>query len=125
MMTACFLPNADKKNKDLFSAKYRYIKPLNLSCNVKIENLNEILQKGIKKFTEINIYGFNTKTNEYWLKNMNKYESKLYFKISIIKKEKFLSMIIITPIIGTNSDINILTMKIINLLKIYDTNISC
>jgi hypothetical protein len=125
MMTACFLPNADKKNKDLFSAKYRYIKPLNLSCNVKIENLNEILQKGIKKFTEINIYGFNTRTNEYWLKNMNKYESKLYFKISIIKKEKFLSMIIITPIIGTNSDINILTMKIINLLKIYDTNISC
>jgi hypothetical protein len=125
MMTACFLPNGDKKNKDLLSAKYRYIKPLNLSCNVKIENLNEILQKGIKKFTEINIYGFNTKTNEYWLKNMNKYESKLYFKITIIKKEKFLSMIIITPIIGTNSDINILTMKIINLLKIYDTNISC
>jgi hypothetical protein len=125
MMTACFLPNGDKKNKDLLSAKYRYIKPLNLSCNIKIENLNEILQKGIKKFTEINIYGFNTKTNEYWLKNMNKYESKLYFKITIIKKEKFLSMIIITPIIGSNSDINILTIKIINLLKIYDTNISC
>jgi len=125
MMTACFLPNGDKKNKDLLSAKYRYIKPLNLSCNVKIENLNEILQKGIKKFTEINIYGFNTKTNEYWLKNMNKYESKLYFKITIIKKEKILSMIIITPIIGSNSDINILTIKIINLLKIYDTNISC
>jgi hypothetical protein len=125
MMTACFLPNGDKKNKDLLSAKYRYIKPLNLSCNVKIENLNEILQKGIKKFTEINIYGFNTKTNEYWLKNMNKYESKLYFKITIIKKEKILSMIIITPIIGSNSDINILTIKIINLLKIYDTNILC
>jgi hypothetical protein len=125
MMTACFLPNGDKKNKDLLSAKYRYIKPLKFMCNVNIETIFEIFQIGLKKFTEINIYGFNSRTNEYWLKKINKCESKLHFKISIFKKSKSSSYIIITPILGTDKDINILTIKIINLLKIYDTNISC
>jgi hypothetical protein len=124
MMPACFLPNGEKY-KSVIGTKYRYIKPCKFTCNVKIENLYEILQKGLKKISEINIYGFNSKTNEYWLKNINKCESKLYFKISIIEKEKTSSYIIITPILGTDTDINILTIKIINLLKIYDTNISC
>ena len=125
MMTACFLPNDGKKSKSIFGYKHRYIKPVSISCNVNIEFLYELLQKSFKKFTEINMFGFDSRTNEYWLKNINKYESKLHFKISIIKKEKSSLLIIITPILGTNSDINILTIKIINLLKIYDTNISC
>ena len=124
-MTACFLPNNGKKSKSKFGYIHRYIKPVSISCNVNIEFLYELLQKSFKKFTEINMFGFDSRTNEYWLKNINKYESKLHFKISIIKKEKSSSLIIISPILGTNSDINILTIKIINLLKIYDTNISC
>jgi len=125
MMPACFLPNGDKKNKSIFCTKYRYIKPLQFSCNVSLESLYEIFQKCLNKFTEINICGFNSRTNEYWLKKINKCESNLHFNISIIKKTKTSSFIIITPILGTDNDINILTTRILNLLKIYDKNISC
>lgn len=123
MMTACFLPNDSNKNKSIFGTKYRYIKPLKITCNVSIEILFEIFQKCLNKITEINIYGFNPRTNEYWLKKINKCESKLHFNITIIKKDKLSSFIIITPILGTDSDINMLIIKIINMLKIYDKNV--
>ena len=123
MMTACFLPNDGKKYKSIFGAKYRYIKPLKFTCNISIEILFEIFQKCLNKISEINIYGFNSRTNEYWLKKINKCESKLHFNISIIKKDKSSSYVILTPILGTDSDINMLTIKIITMLKIYDKTV--
>ena len=123
MMPACFLPNDNKKNKSTVDTKYRYIKPLKFTCNVRTEVLYEIFQKRLNKINEINIYGFNTSTNEYWLKKIIKSESKLHFNISINKKSLSSSYVIITPILGTDTDINILTIKIINMLKIYDKNI--
>jgi hypothetical protein len=129
MMTVCFLPSNKKTythHSDIID--YMYIYPITIKCNTSnttssntnSNNIYDIIQRFLEKNSDINVYGFNSTRHEYWGKQNNKTGNKLYFKITISKKDYSIFCVTITPIVGTNTDIKKLTIKIINLLKIYE-----
>lgn len=120
MMTVCFLPiNSEKLVTDRKKLLYRYIKPIKITCNIKKDMLYELIYDFLKEICEINIFGFNKSTNEYWCKNVKK-SVTLHFTITIIKCDNSSSCITITPILGRDNEIKKILLKIVNLLNLYD-----
>ena len=119
-MTVCFLPYNPNKMSRKKTFCFHYIKPIKLICSIKKEKICEVISEVLEHICDMNVFGFNKKTDEYWGKKIIKSESKLHFNLSIIKKDYNSSYIIITPILGTDNEINNLSLKITRFLKLYE-----
>jgi hypothetical protein len=121
MMTVCFLPfeQTNMKHK-MEKVKFRYIQPITIICNVNIEYLYEIIEKNLEYNDGLNVYGFNKKTQEFWGKKIIKSVNKLHFNLSIHKKDYSQSYITITPIVGTNLEIEKLLANITSFIRLFE-----
>jgi len=117
MMSVCFIPY--NKNKTSMSSllKFRYITPITIRCNVNKDDVFETIKNNLQYNEEINAYGFNKKTNEFWCKKIINFENKLQINISIHVIDYSNSYITITPIVGTNVEISKTITSITKFIK--------
>lgn len=119
-MTVCFLPYQNNPKTTIKKVRFRYIQPITLLCNIHIEQLYEIIVKNLEYNEDINVYGFNKKTNEFWGKRIIKSVNKLHFNLAIHKKDCSQSYIIITPIVGTDTEIEKLLDNITGFIRLFE-----
>ena len=120
-MTVCFQPfeQTNMKHK-MEKVKFRYIQPITIICNVNIEYLYEIIEKNLEYNDDLNVYGFNKKAKEFWGKQIVKSVNKLHFNLSIHKKDYLQSYIIITPVVGTDAEIEKLLSNITGFIRLFE-----
>ena len=120
-MTVCYLPFSQNNLKPKSEkVRFRYIQPITIICNINIEHLYEIIEKNLEYNDVLNVYGFNKKTQEFWGKQIIKSVNKLHFNLSIRKLDYSQSYITITPIVGTNLEIEKLLVNITSFIRLFE-----
>jgi hypothetical protein len=122
MMTVCFLPYEQNYKDNMKKKSFRYIQPITIICKIGKEELSDLIKNILVNNCELDVYGFNRITDEYWGKKIEKTVNKLHFNLSIYKKEYYSSYITITPFVGTNIEIQKLLFKILGVVKLYENN---
>jgi len=100
--------------------RFRYIQPITIVCNINIEHLYEVIENNLKYNECLNVYGFNKKSKEFWGKQIIKSVNKLHFNLSIHKKDYLQSYIIITPVVGTDAEIEKLLTNITSFIRLFE-----
>jgi hypothetical protein len=105
-MTACFLPfnikDINKKN----SLQIRFASPTNILVSLNKRDAYDKICYLMAASFKLNSFGYNKKINEFWGKRANKEKCLLQFNLQINEIDSNSSYIVITPIVGTVSEID-------------------
>lgn len=103
-------------NQDL---RYRLISKISICCDINKNKLIDIIQFIFSQKSDLSVFGYNTKSQEFWAKKIIKNEFLLHVTLSIKSNASENSNIIVTPIIGNDKEIKNLILNLKEMLNIY------
>jgi hypothetical protein len=102
--------------------KFKYIPDIKIKCCIEKELLIEIIKKKLVEYFNLSVFGYNNQFDEFWAKKIINDEYLLHFTMIITSSGYEKSNIIISPLVGSDKEINDLILKIIEILKLYDSS---
>ena len=119
-MSICSLPITNTLHSLKKNVIFRITEPVTIYYEIGKNKLYEIIENIISKSCGIKIYGYNTKEEFFWCKQITNYRCLLFINISIYSYNLNKSIVIINPIIGKEHDINCFIEKFTNTMKLYE-----
>jgi len=102
MFSIPFNVDNNKINKRYIRAKF--ISEITISCDINKNRLIQLIQFSFRNKGDFNVFGYNSKTDEYWAKKIVKNDIILYFTLTIKPNSYLNTDIIINQIIGKNNE---------------------
>ena len=103
-------------NPDL---RYRLISKISISCDIDKNKLIDIIQFIFSQKSDLSVFGYNTRSQEFWGKKIIKNEFLLHVTLSIKSVSSEKSNIIVTPIIGNDKEIKNIVLIIKEMICLY------
>jgi hypothetical protein len=103
-------------NPDL---KYRLISKITICCDIDKNKLIDIIQFTFSQKSDLTVFGYNSKSQEFWAKKIIKNEFMLHVTLNIKSINSDNSKIIVTPIIGNDKEIKKLIIIITEMISLY------
>jgi hypothetical protein len=103
-------------NPDL---RYRLISKISICCDIDKNKLVDIIQFIFSQKSDLSVFGYNSKSQEFWAKKIIKNEFLLHVTLSIKSVSSEKSNIIVTPIIGNDKEIKKIILIITEMLRLY------
>lgn len=122
-MSVCFLPYDMKINSIDEKIKYRYMPKISIPCNMSKNKLSEIIQYSFIGFNDFSVFGFNTINEEFWAKKFNKNKYLLHFTMCIQSYGYENCSIVISPLVGNDTEIMLLYNKIKEIVNLYEPSL--
>jgi len=102
MFSIPFNVDNNKINKRYIRAKFT--SEITISCDINKNRLIQLIQFSFRNKGDFNVFGYNSKTDEYWAKKIVKNDIILYFTLTIKPNSYLNTDIIINQIIGKNNE---------------------
>jgi len=96
--------NVDKTKTYNRYVRARFTSEFTIACNINKNRLIQLIQFSFRNKGDLNVFGYNSKTDEYWAKKIVKNDIMLYFTLTIKPNSHLNSDIIINQIIGKNNE---------------------
>ena len=119
-MSVCFLPFNIKETYVKNKNHYRFVTPINLMVCLNKKEAYDIICYLLSGSFNLNAFGYNKKINEFWGKKNNKEKCLLQFNLQINEVSINSSYIVITPTVGTVSEINKFICSFIKCISMYE-----
>ena len=105
-MTDCLIHTTSlKKNTSRDSLRNQIIAKIYICCDIDKNKLSDIIQASFTEKVDFNVFGYNTRYDEFWAKKFIKDECILYFTLTVKSIGYENSNIIITIKIGSDKEI--------------------
>jgi hypothetical protein len=101
---------------------FRLIESVNIDCNIKITQNNNIMEKILSKYCNGTIVGYNKKDSCYLFKRMSKSICKLFILISVNEYDLNKCYLTIIPKIGKDNDIKNFINRFIQIIELYNNS---
>ena len=119
-MSVCFLPFNIKETSIKNISQFRFVTPINVLIGLNKKDAYDKICYLLAVSFKLNAFGYNKNVNEFWGKRTNKEKCILQFNLQINEVDIDRSYVVITPIVGTISDINKFISSFIQCIGIYE-----
>jgi hypothetical protein len=119
-MSICYQESSFKiPSSNRRKIEYRYAPSLSIMCSIEKTKLIDIMKNIFVKYCDISVFGYNVQADHLWGKKIKNGVCYLHFTLSI---NEISSNIIITPLIGSESEFLDLFCIIKDTINLYQTS---
>ena len=102
---------------------YKYMPSINIYCNINKNKLIDIIKYTFLECCNLSVFGYNNTTDEFWAKKFKNFDYLLNFTLKIISIDYNNSFIVVSPLVGNNTEIVKLIDNINKILNLYKNNV--
>ena len=102
---------------------YKYLPNIIIYAAINNYKLLDIIKYTFLEYCNLSVFGYNNRKNEFWAKKIKNSDYLLHFTLTIKSIDCNNSVIVICPLVGSNSEISKLVANINQILSLYQTNI--
>lgn len=118
-MTFCVIPFNKEKIKTKNDICTRIVNQISFICDIDANILSNLLQYAFRQKGDLNIFGYNSSSGDFWAKKIIKNNFVLHFTLNVIQNGCGKSNIRLVPLIGSDLEIKRLVFYIKNVIKLY------
>lgn len=118
-MNACLIPFTLNNMTHKQEILYRIVPKKNIYCDIDKNKLADIIQFTFSQKSDLSVFGYNNKSQEFWGKKIIKNEFLLHITLTIKSVSSEKSNIIITSIIGNDKEIKNIISVIEDMINLY------
>jgi len=118
-MNTCLIPFTLNNLTHKQDILYRIVPKKIIYCDIDKNKLTDIIHFTFTQKRDLSVFGYNTDSEEFYAKKIIKKEFLLYITLLIKSVSSEKSSIIITPIIGNDTEIKHIILIIENMINLY------